>query len=135
MTSPTDLVLLVGRLVFGGYFLQAGVNHFRHWRSLSQYAGAKGTPSPALAVLGTGGLLAAGGVSVATGVYPLVGLALLAVFLLGVTPVMHPFWKVPEPMARMTEQVNFTKNVALLGAVLALMALPQPWALSLGVGG
>jgi len=27
--------------------------------------------------------------------------------------------------------VNFTKNVALLGAALTLLAIPQPWTVSL----
>lgn len=131
MTSPIDVALLVGRLVFGGYFVLAGVNHFRGWKMLSQYAGAKGTPSPILAVLSTGGLLLAGGISVVTGVYPMIGLMLLALFLLGVTPVMHAFWKETDPMAKMGERVNFQKNAALFGATLALLAIPRPWTWSL----
>ena len=30
---------------------------------------------------------------------------------------MHDFWTIEDPMRRMGEQVNFAKNVALLGAV------------------
>ncbi len=131
MAQPLDLALLVGRLIFGGYFLWAGLNHFRRLGMMAQYAAAKGTPAPRLAVAGTGALLLAGGASVVLGLYPLVGLGLIALFLIGVTPVMHAFWKVADPMARMGEQVNFTKNLALLGATLALMALQTPWAYSL----
>jgi putative oxidoreductase len=35
---------------------------------------------------------------------------------------MHPFWKVQDPMAKMGEMVNFTKNLALLGAVAMFLA-------------
>lgn len=83
------------------------------------------------AVLGSGTLLLLGGLSVLTGTYPLVGLALLALFFLGVTPAMHAYWKVHDPMQRAAEQVNFLKNMALLGACLALAAVPQPWPLNL----
>ena len=34
---------------------------------------------------------------------------------------MHAFWKVQDPMAKMSERVNFTKNMALLGAALILL--------------
>jgi hypothetical protein len=35
---------------------------------------------------------------------------------------MHTFWKIQDPMAKMGEMINFTKNIALLGAVLILLA-------------
>jgi putative oxidoreductase len=127
-TQPT---LLAGRLLFGGYFLISGLGHFRARKAMAGYASSKGVPAPTLAVLGTGVLLALGGLSVLTGLYPVLGLAMLAIFLVGVTPQMHNFWAIADPMQRMSEQVNFLKNAALLGGVLALMALPQPWSFSL----
>lgn len=132
MTTPTELLFLVGRIVLGGFFLWGGLNHLRHHRALADYAASQGTPAPTVAVLGTGGLLLAGGASVVTGLLPLVGLALLAAFLVGVTPVMHAFWKIDDPTARAAEVVNFSKNVALLGAVAALAIVPRPWPLGLG---
>jgi len=56
------------------------------------------------------------------------------VFLAGVTPQMHNFWTVSDPMQRMGEMTNFMKSVALLGAALALLKLAemQPWPYSLG---
>jgi hypothetical protein len=44
---------------------------------------------------------------------------------------MHRFWEAQDPMARQGEFVNFTKNIALAGAALALMDVPQPWPASL----
>lgn len=125
--EPTSLLFLLGRILLGGYFLLAGVAHFRDRGVLAQYAASKGTPFPMLAVLGTGMLLVAGGLSLASGIYPLLGLAALALFLVGTTPLMHAFWKVKEPMARMAEVSSFSRNVALLGALLILATLPQPW--------
>jgi putative oxidoreductase len=76
-------------------------------------------------------LLLVGGLSILLGAYPTVGVASLALFLIPTTYMMHAFWKVQDPMAKMGEKVNFTKNVALLGAALTLLAIPQPWTVSL----
>lgn len=128
--EPIHATLLLGRLLLGGYFLHSGYAHVRHRKMMAGYAASKGVPFAPAAVLGTGALLALGGLSLLAGFLPLVGLALLAVFLVGVTPKMHGFWAVQDPMARMGERVNFLKNVALLGAVLMLAAIPTPWAYS-----
>lgn len=127
MTEATSIALLAGRLIFGGYFVLGAYNHFRNRHALAGYAAAKGAPMPMASVLGTGALLGLGGLSVITGVLPLLGLALLALFLLGVTPLMHAFWKVQDPTMRMEETLNFSRNAALFGAVFALIAVPLPW--------
>jgi hypothetical protein len=53
------------------------------------------------------------------GVYPVVGIAMLIVFLLGVS---------------VRNIINFTKNMALTGALLMFLLLPRPWPMSLGIG-
>jgi len=135
MADILALPFLAGRILLGGYFVMAGIAHFRQHKMMTGYAAMKKVPLPGLAIFGTGALLTLGGLSVLAGLYPLVGLAMLGVFLVGVTPKMHDFWHVADPMQRMGEQTNFLKNAALLGAVLALMALPQPWSYALVVGG
>lgn len=115
-------VLTLGRIIFGGYFLFNAYNHFANLAMMSGYAQSKGIPSAKLAVAGSGMLLAIGGISVIFNLFPIVGLAALALFLLPVTLLMHAFWKVQDPMARIGEMVNFTKNLALLGAVIILLA-------------
>jgi hypothetical protein len=52
-------------------------------------------------------------------------------FLLPVSLRMHRFWEEQDPAQRTIELVNFTKNMALVGAALALMELREPWPLSL----
>jgi hypothetical protein len=81
--SPNAIVvlLLVGRILYGGFFLMSGINHFVKMNSYKPYVASKG---------------------------------------------------VADPMAKMNEQINFMKNVALLGAALAMAAIPQPWPISLG---
>jgi uncharacterized membrane protein YphA (DoxX/SURF4 family) len=116
-------ILFLGRILFGGYFLFNAFNHFSKLSMMAGYSQSKGVPAPKLAVAGSGILLAIGGMSVIFNVLPIVGLSALALFLIPVTVIMHAFWKVQEPMAKMGEIVNFSKNLALLGAVVLLLAL------------
>jgi putative oxidoreductase len=124
---------LIGRLVFGGFFLYNGINHLKERKSLGQYAESKNVPMAEVAVTATGVMLIAGGTSILLGVKPKLGTAAIAGFLAGVSPVMHNFWSVQEPGQRLNEMINFSKNMALLGSALALMGVDEPWPASIPI--
>jgi putative oxidoreductase len=126
-----EIILLVGRILFGGFFIMSALNHFQNLGMMSGYAKSKNVPSPRLAVMGTGVMLLVGGVSVLLGILPIVGLTVLILFLLSTLVTMHDFWNLKDPQQRAAEQVNFLKNVALIGASLALMYGAYDWALAL----
>ena len=125
---------LLGRLVFGGFFLYNGIHHFQERKSLAQYSAAKNVPFPDIAVAATGALLIAGSTSVLLGVKPKWGTLAIMTFLGGISPIMHDFWRLDDPSERFNQQVNFTKNMALLGAALALMGVEEPWPVSVPIG-
>jgi len=125
---------LLGRLVFGGFFLYSGIHHFTQRKPMAQYVGAKNVPFPDVAVLATGAALTLGGASILLGIKPKLGAAAVAAFLAGVSPIMHDFWRAEDPQKRQAEMVNFTKNMALLGGSLALMGIEEPWSASVPVG-
>ena len=124
---------LIGRLVFGGFFLYNGINHLKQRKQLAQYAESKNVPMAEAVVASTGVVLLAGGTSILLGVKPKLGTAAIAGFLAGVSPVMHNFWSVQEPGQRMNEMINFSKNMALLGSALALMGIDEPWPVSVPI--
>src|SRR5437660_12190351 len=124
---------LIGRLLFGGYFLYSGINHFTQRRMLAQYVSSKRVPKSDLAVIASGAVLVAGGASVLLGVKPKLGTAAIVGFLAVVSPLMHDFWRVEDPNQRMNDMINFTKNLALMGGAAALMAVEEPWPLSVPV--
>jgi uncharacterized membrane protein YphA (DoxX/SURF4 family) len=126
-----NTLLLLGRIILGGFFIYSGVNHFIGFETMTQYAKMKGVPFPAIAQGMTGLMLLLGGLSIMFGIYPFVGIILLVAFLLPVSLMMHNFWKLEEPQQRMADKINFMKNMALLGAILMLFAIPSPWPLSL----
>ena len=41
-------LFLAGRVLYGGFFLLAGIDHFRHVGMMTPYAAAKGIPAPRL---------------------------------------------------------------------------------------
>ncbi len=120
---------LIGRLLFGGYFLYSGINHFKERNMLSQYAASKKVPMPDVAVSVTGAALVIGGASILLGVKPKLGAAAIIGFLAVVSPV----WRIQDPNQRMNEMINFTKNMALLGGAVALMGVEEPWPASVPI--
>ena len=120
-------LFLIGRLIFGGYFLMNAWNHFKHADGLAGYAESKGISGGKPAVFLTGVMLLLGGLGVVFGIAPEASLALLILFLVGVSFKMHAFWKETDPNARMMDRIQFMKNMALVGALLMLYAVPVPW--------
>lgn len=119
-----ELALLVGRVLFGGYFAFSGLNHFMKSDQLSGWVESKGLPASDLLVYGSGLMLLAGGLGIATGAYPEVSILLTGIFLATVTPTFHDFWNF-EGEEQQSHMTNFLKNIALIGALL--MALSLDW--------
>lgn len=127
-----DYLFPLGRILYGGFFILAGINHIRNVAMMTGYAASKGVPAPRVAVLGSGVLLLLGGLSITLGFRPTWGTVALTVFLVPTTLSMHNFWADTDPAARMNNLINFQKNTALLGAAWMFLMLPQPWLFSLG---
>ncbi len=126
-----QVAFLLGRVIVGVYYLMSRVNHFTKLGMMSSYAAAKGIPAPKVAVIVSGFLLLVAALTLLTGYRPTIGVIALVVFFVPVTFTMHAFWAVQEPMSRMSEMINFTKNLALLGSSLMFLAIRQPWPFSL----
>lgn len=114
-------VYVMGRFLVGGYFLYSGINHFQHRKQMKQYASAKGVDQPDTAVLGTGALMVASGLSLMLGLKPALGAMGVVTFLAAVSPQMHDFWNVQQPEQRQNEMIHFSKNMALAAAALAFV--------------
>ena len=126
-----DVLFLSSRILYGGFFILGGINHFTHLEMMAGYAGFKGVPAPKPAVIASGLLIMAGGLSLVLGAWPTYGVVCIGAFLIPVTLMMHTFWSDTDPQMKLNNRVNFQKNVALLGAALAFLFVPQPWPLSL----
>ena len=117
-----DIVLIVGQIIFGGFFIYNAYNHFAHTDALAGYAASKGVPHAKLAIQVSGLLIFLGGLSVFLAVRPELGAWAIVLFLVPVTYKMHAFWK-EEGAARAALEIPFGKNSALIGAALMIAAL------------
>jgi putative oxidoreductase len=127
-----EIAFLIGRILLGGFFVYNAYNHLIGLEGTSGYAQMKGIPMPKIATAVTGLMLLVGGLSIAAGVYPLYGIYVLLAFMVPMTLVMHQFWAVTDPMQKMTEKVQFSKNVAIIGALISLIPLATlAWPLSI----
>ena len=120
-------LFLIGRILYGGYFLMSGRNHFLKMEMMSGYAASKGVPSSKLAVAVSGFLILAGGLGILTGLYVEWSVLLIAIFLVIISFKMHAYWTDADPNAKMVNMQHFLKNMALLGAALMFLAIPAPW--------
>jgi putative oxidoreductase len=122
-------LFLIGRIAFGGFFLYSGINHFKQKDALAGYASSKNIPNPELAVIASGVALVTGGASIILGAKPQLGTLAILGFLAIASPTMHDFWSAEDPQQKQNEMIHFSKNMALLGAALALAGIEE-WPLS-----
>lgn len=126
--SATGFLVLLGRLFFALIFVVAGPRHF-----MSQtiaYAASQGVPLASVLVPFSGLLAVLGGLSILVGYRARIGGWLIAIFLVGVTPAMHKFWGVSDPMAFQIQFIMFMKNVSMLGGALLIAHFGAgPWSL------
>jgi putative oxidoreductase len=122
VTTPAqDMLALIGRILLAWVFVPAGWGKIAGYAGTAGYIASKGLPMPevlaALAVaieLGLGLLLLVGWQTrwAALG---------LAIFVLVITPIFHGYWALPEAQQMMQKQA-FTKNLGILGGLLAFAA-------------
>lgn len=112
---------LVGRILFGLYFVHAGYNHFKSHAMLAGYAASKKVPSASFAVYLSGVLALVAGLGIVFNMYTQIAYILVIVFLVPVTFMIHNFWTQTDPAHRSSETVSFQKNLALIAAALMLL--------------
>jgi putative oxidoreductase len=116
-----DVVLLLARILFAVVFLASGMGHLTQTEAMAGYAGSKGVPMPKQATLVSGVVLIVGALFVVLGLWGDLGALMLFAFLVPTALVMHQFWKETDPMMKMTEMVQFNKDISLAGAALAFV--------------
>lgn len=126
-----DALFLIGRILYGGYFIMNGFHHLFKRQGLINYAQSKGVPQPKNAVMVSGILISLGGLGILLGVLIRWSIIFIAIFLVVVSFKMHDFWKMSDPQAKAMEKIQFTKNMALLGADLMFWMISLPWPLAL----
>ncbi len=120
MSDVAGVFVLVGRILFGGYFaFVAGYRtHVKAGKMLEGFARSVNFPLAALAGWPTGVWLILGGLSVALGVWPEIGALMIAGFLAVAMIGFHRYWEVEDPTQKQTQEILFWRNVFGIGACL-----------------
>jgi putative oxidoreductase len=126
--AGTGALVLLGRFLFVLIFLMSAPMHFS--QQVVAFAAAKGVPLASITVPLSGVIALAGGLSILVGYRARIGAWLLVLFLVAVTPLMHNFWTVADPITRQMDFANFMKNVSMAGAALFITQFGSgPWSL------
>ncbi len=110
-------LVLLGRILYSAIFIMSGPGHFT--AGTIGYAASKGVPMASFLVPVSGVMAIVGGLSILLGFKAKWGAWLIVIFLLPVSFMIHNFWAV-DPAHAMMDQVNFMKNMSMLGAALMI---------------
>jgi len=110
-------VIVAGRALFALIFLMSGITHFSS--QTIAFAASQGVPLASVLVPASGILAFVAGLSILLGYRARLGGWLIALFLIGVTP-MHKFWGITDPMMQQMQMVMFMKNLTMLGGALLI---------------
>ena len=116
-------ILVIGRVLFGGFFVLSGVNHFAKLEMMTGYAKYKKLPAAKLGVIVSGIFFLLGSVYVALGFWVDLGALLLAITLIVAAVIFHNFWAEADATAKQNEMIAFNKNLSIAGGALIIFAL------------
>lgn len=120
-TAPMKLGAIewIGRGLMTGIFIAAGLSKVKDRQGTLAYMKSKKLPANSVSLGGAIGMELGVAPLLALGVLPRYTAPLLAAFLIPTSVVFHDFWKL-EGQERQMEQINFAKNLAIIGGLVSL---------------
>jgi putative oxidoreductase len=112
------LIALLGRICYSLVFILSAFGHFTP--NTIQYAASHGVPMAVLLVPLSGIIAFLGGASILLGYQARYGALLIILFLVPVTLMMHQFWGLVDPSQAQMQQIQFMKNLSMLGGALLI---------------
>ncbi len=118
--AASDTVLLVGRLAMGIIFFQSGAAKLLALSAFSASLASRGLPFPEF--WGPVGAISefVGGTMIILGLATRYAAFLIVIFVIVATAIAHRYWEISEPAAGRLQQVQFFKNLAIIGGDLFL---------------
>jgi len=124
-TTPTnsaqDILALIGRILVAYLFIPAGIGKLMGFGGTVGYISSVGLPLPevgaAIAIIVELGF----GIALLLGFKTRWTAIVLALFTVAAALFFHKYWSAPDAM-KMMQQINFNKNIAIAGGLLAFAA-------------
>jgi putative oxidoreductase len=120
---------LLGRVLLALLFITSGLSKIGGFEGTAGYIASKGLPMAAVVAGLTILVELGGGLAIAFGFMTRWAALALAVFTLLAAVIFHNYWAVPAEQVMM-QQINFWKNISIVGGFLALAAF-GPGAISI----
>lgn len=109
---------LLGRMLIAALFVPSGLMKIGNFAGTADHMAQAGLPMiPVLLVL-TIIIELGGGLMLLLGWRAREAALVMFLFLIPVTLVFHPFWNFADAAAHYQQQINFMKNVAIMGGML-----------------
>jgi len=119
--STQDTLALIGRILIAYLFIPAGFGKLMGFAGTVGYITSAGLPLPevaaAIAIIVELGF----GIALLLGFKTRFTAVVLAVFTVAAAVSFHKYWAAPDAM-KMMQTINFNKNIAIAGGLLALAA-------------
>ena len=119
--STQDTLALIGRILVAYLFIPAGIGKLMGFGGTVGYITSAGLPLPevaaAIAIVVELGL----GIALLLGVKTRWTAIVMAIFSVVTALFFHKYWSAPDAM-KMMQQINFNKNIAIAGGLLAIAA-------------
>ncbi|MGI9025509.1 MAG: DoxX family protein [Burkholderiaceae bacterium] len=130
ITDPAHpAIALVGRILLALIFVVSGFGKVMNYGGTAAYMASAGLPMVGLLLPLTIAVELGGGLLIAFGLFTRPVAIIVFLFLIPVSLAFHHFWDVPAAQA-MTQQIQFMKNVAIMGGML-MLAFAGPGSLSM----
>ena len=117
--SPTRSL---ARPLLASMFVAGGADALRNPGGRVEAVRSAGLSEPEKLVRVNAATQLVGGLTLATGRFPRLSALALAGTLVPTTYVGHPFWQETDKAARQTQQIQFLKNLSMLGGLLLAFA-------------
>lgn len=127
---------LIGRLVLAWFFLSQALSAAHHWHASVLMLAMNRVPSPQLMLALSVIVMIIGSLALIAGFNARVGALVLFVYMVVVSVVMHPYWKISDAAVRSADYDIFARNIAIAGGLLILVGTgPGPFAVDNTGGG
>ncbi|TME01497.1 MAG: DoxX family protein [Chloroflexi bacterium] len=111
----------LSRLLLSGIFISGGADAFLKPGGRVKKVAAFDIPEAEQAVKLNGATMVFAGTALALGIAPKAAATVLIGCLIPTTIVGHPFWKEEDSGSRKNQQVQFLKNLGLMGGLLLVL--------------
>lgn len=120
--AANNLALLLCRVLIAALYLPSGIGKAMNLAPFTAMLRDKGVPSPeVLAVIGVAGEVLAP-IALILGLAPRLTALVLIGFTIVATAISHRYWIFADPAVRQGQNLNFYKNVAIIGGLCAYFA-------------